>query len=415
MLRQPPSAETTFYSYSPTSVLYDVFDSTATQLSGAHLTLIRRAADDGEGQTWRTRRRAVEERRRAVDPDDRDALVQHTRLWLSEIAALRGRLSEAAAPESHHVSPEDLESVFEDPDDGVREFVFHGHAPSPSPVLVLLGAQPAAGKSRVQAALVRRRPDLVPVTGDRLRAFHPHHSDLMRQDPLAMPNATAQACGAWVRMCIGHALDNRHSLLLEGTFRDPRTTLATAERFAGAGYRVEVVAIGVREEVSRLDSVNRYLSPGSVVNRWTPANAHDLGYRMCPRTVAACEASPHVHRITVVDQSGAAHFDNERGPDGAWTGPPGAEAALLRLRERPFDSEEARIWLYRRDDYTAAVAGRGELTPTTLPTFASLCADADRVAEYAYSGPWDFRLRRRNAARQRMYRRLLDSAARNTG
>ncbi|GAA3730936.1 hypothetical protein HDA32_005605 [Spinactinospora alkalitolerans] len=319
----------------------------------------------------------------------------------------------AISSERYRLSDEALKDRF---DEYVRAYVFEEHAPSGSPVLVLLGAQPAAGKSRAQQAVVRAYPGIVSLSGDDLRQFHPDYDDLMEQDPLAMPNATAQASGAWVAMSIDHARENGYSLLLEGVFRDPEMTLGTAAEFAQSPkkYRVEVVSLGVPEEVSRLDSVRRYLSPGDSPARWTPATAHDLGYRMSPQTVQACENSEHVHRITITDRSGADLFTNERGPDGAWTGPTGAKDAMLQARQRPLDPAAARDWLARRDDYTAAMVEREELNATTLPTLERLHADADRIAAQAYPHPEDARLKHRHAAGQHVHRHIIDSAAHGT-
>lgn len=274
---------------------------------------------------------------------------------------------------SHHLTDSRLKQRF---DSRVRDYVFAGHTPGDTPVLVLLGAQPAAGKSKAQATITREHPGIVTLTGDELRQFHPHYDELMEHDPLAMPNATAQASGAWVGMSIDHARQNGYSLLLEGIFRDPDMTMGTAHEFAESGYRVHVVALGVNERVSRLDSVNRYLSPGPDANRWTPATAHDLGYRMCPHTVQAAEDSPHVHRITITDRTGQSLFTNTRTPEGGWTGPIGAKDALLAGRERTLAPNSARSWLSRREDYTAALISRGELGPTTQPTLEKLHADA---------------------------------------
>src|SRR5690606_23939959 len=106
----------------------------------------------------------------------------------------------------------------------VRRFVFEGYPkPVGRPTLVLLGAQPAAGKSSAAAGLERRHPggDLVPLTGDELRPFHPDYDEIVAEDPLRMPNATAQASGQWVKRSIDYAEHERHSLLIEGVFRDP--------------------------------------------------------------------------------------------------------------------------------------------------------------------------------------------------
>lgn len=311
---------------------------------------------------------------------------------------------------SHQVSEEQLKSTFHAQ---VKGYVFDEAVPSDAPVLVLLGAQPAAGKSRAQAVLEQEHPGIVTLTGDELRRFHPDYRELMKRDPLAMPNATAQASGAWVGMSIDHARENGYSLLLEGTFRDPDMTTDTAREFADAGYHVRVVALGVNDKVSRIDSVNRYLTPGPDSNRWTPAAAHDLGYRRAPDTVQACEDSPHVHQITITDRSGQDLFTNHR-QDGVWQGPTGARDALLAARDRPWEGQQARSWLARREDYTAAMIERGDLDERTLPTFEELHRDADEVAQQAWPAPEDDRPRRRHRSTQRVHSHILDSAASGT-
>lgn len=311
----------------------------------------------------------------------------------------------------YRLSGEELHSRFRGT---VSRTVFDDYEPSAEPTLVLLGAQPAAGKSRSRARLLEQHPDMVPLDGDALRKSHPAYAELMRTDPVAMPNATAQASGAWVGMSIDHAREHRYSLMLEGTFRDPDMTLNTAREFARDGYHVHVVGLGVNEKTSRLDGVNRYLSPGPDSNRWTPADAHDVGYRHAPDTVQACEDSPHVHQITITDRSGESLFGNRRGPDGAWQGPTGARDALLAARDRTWETEHARSWLTRREDYTADMIRRNNLDERTLPTFQRLHRDADEVAQRAWPEPEDDRSRRRHQSVQRVHRHILDSAASGT-
>lgn len=77
-----------------------------------------------------------------------------------------------------------------------------------------------------------------------------------------MPNATGPTVAAWVRWCIDHALAERMSLVLEGTFRDADVVSATVRRFAQAGYVTEAVVLAVRPELSRLDTFLRYVNVG---------------------------------------------------------------------------------------------------------------------------------------------------------
>lgn len=241
-------------------------------------------------------------------------------------------------------------------EDRVKEFVFGGYSPQVDPVLVLLGGQPAAGKSQAMAAAEQRHSDrqLVPLTGDELRSFHPDYQRLLDEEPWLFPQATGQASGAWVRMSIEYARDHGYSLILEGIFRDPAMTVATAEEFA-LTHRVEVVGLAVRAERSRLDSLHRYLDGG----RWTPPHVHDLALPQMLETIAAVEGSPAVKRVTITDRTGADRYVNERTPQGAWGAEPAAVQAVHSVRARPLPPEEAAGWLERREDIVLSFAARG--------------------------------------------------------
>ena len=130
-----------------------------------------------------------------------------------------------------------LRRVFEEE---ARDDLFAGHAPQEQPVLVLLGGQPAAGKTRAQHAILAQHvaDDLVEITGDDLREYHPDFRRLATRAPFEMPAATAPVSGGLVKLALDHALERRYSVLLEGTFRDPGMVTGTATRFADAGYRV---------------------------------------------------------------------------------------------------------------------------------------------------------------------------------
>ncbi|MFV5994955.1 zeta toxin family protein [Streptomyces sp. NPDC056231] len=273
----------------------------------------------------------------------------------------------------------------------VQRYVFDGYQPQPDqPVLVLLGAQPAAGKSQAMQATQRayEGADLVPLTGDELRSLHPRYDELRREGPQTFETGTAQASGPWVRMSIDYALKNRYSLVLEGVFRDPAMTISTAERFAAAGFRVEIVALGVREERSRLDALHRFLTPGTgLPGRWTPPELQDLSYRMMPETVAAAEASAIVQRITITNRTGADLYVNERSPDGRWRSAPAAVQALQSERARPLPATEAQSWLSRYQQVIVTFAGEGRVDEASGGVLQRLTADADAVVAMAYPDP----------------------------
>ena len=290
----------------------------------------------------------------------------------------------------------------------VRPYVFGGHQPSASPRLVLVGAQPGAGKSRAVARILSADPDtdFVYVTGDALRPFDPQYANLLRTDPLAMANATGPAVARWVRACIDHALTHRYSLVLEGTFRDLDVVAATLRRFAEAGYHSEAVVLAVRPERSRLDCLLRWLGTDPTEPaRWTPPTAHDTSFARLPHTVAALNDVTELHRVTVHTRTQIV-FTDERQADGQWQHPNRASAVLRAEHQRPLDADAAKAWL---EQYHWAIETSEQL-PTidarAVPLYLVILEDADRIATMATPDPADPR-RRQHADAQRRAMEIL--------
>jgi UDP-N-acetylglucosamine kinase len=285
----------------------------------------------------------------------------------------------------------------------VRGYVFDGHRPANRPLLALLGGQPGSGKSHAMAQLQRLREseDLVGLTGDALRPFHPRYQALLA-DPFLLPNAVAPVTSEWVRRSIDHALGRRYSLVLEGTYRDPDVVAETIRRFAAAGYRTELVVLAVRQERSRLDSLLRFVNPGAVApGRWTPPSAHDTAYEQLPGNVRRLEDVAELDHVAVRRRS-AEVYSNERGPGRAWRRPGRAHEALVEEWGRPFEAAEAREWLrlYRGVMFNALAHNRAD--PRIVAVCAALHGDADRVAEMAHPDPDDPDRERHAASQQQL-------------
>lgn len=244
-----------------------------------------------------------------------------------------------------------LDSVFTT---RVRVVLFTGHQPRPTaPVLVLPGGQPAAGKTRAQRTILDEHADddLVEITGDDLRMFHPDYAQLADHEPFAMPGKTAPVSGGLVARALDHAFAGRYSVLLEGTFRDPQMVAATATRFADAGYRVEVAAVATPGPVSRLSAEIRSLDIGyPAVGRWTPPAAHETA--------------------------------NSRTETGEWEQPAAAARALRAEQQRRLDDREAARWLVDyAEAFRKATVRPGYLSAATAPTYLRLQDDAQRMIQ----------------------------------
>jgi hypothetical protein len=90
---------------------------------------------------------------------------------------------------------------------------------------------------------------------------------------------------------------------MEGTYRNPEAVIADAEQFAQVGIPVEVVALAVREERSRLDALGRSLPAADAeMGRWVFPDRQVEAYCSVPAAVAAAEAIPAVQRVIVTSR-----------------------------------------------------------------------------------------------------------------
>jgi UDP-N-acetylglucosamine kinase len=237
-----------------------------------------------------------------------------------------------------------------------------------TPTLILLGGQAGSGKSRTSARLVAEHDGMIALSGDDLRIFHPHYRDLVTNEPERSGPILAEATRLWVRAAIQDCLEERRSLLLEGSFGDANVTLATARRFGEAGYNAHVVAMASPRVLSIVTAASRYLRDlkAGAPSRFTSLSAHDRGYDGTARLVDALEATADVDRLTLLSRNGTVLLD--RSSDTSETDAPfkGARQALHEGRHP--DSWGARSTmelLGELKQITAYALASGQLTRET--------------------------------------------------
>ncbi|RNI20743.1 zeta toxin family protein [Flexivirga caeni] len=233
----------------------------------------------------------------------------------------------------------------------VRDRVFEGATASSAPVVVLLGGQPGAGKTAAAGRASQLHPGQQPIVleGDDYRRFHPDYKQLVRDDPLRMPEVTQSVSGPMVAAAVDHAQRERISVVLEGTFRDPAMVTDTAAEFHRAGFAVDAVVVAVPPVQSLISTVDRYVS--SVENdqdgRWTPVAAHDAALAGMPATVQALGESEYVDQVTIMARDGSI-LQDLTGPATVERGR-AAGRAVIDEQRRPLTSPERSAWLQLHD------------------------------------------------------------------
>lgn len=254
-----------------------------------------------------------------------------------------------SADDDYTLSPHELDDIF---DRAVAPALFGAATRSRSPLLILVGAQPGAGKTRAgRDAAHESGQHVVRIIGDDLRSFHPAYRQLLTEHPSAMPDATAQASGAWVERSAAFAADHRISTLIEGTFRNPAVPLGTAERFTDAGFTAETHLVAVSPEISHLSIASRFVEDERTHGeaRFTSLTAHDAAFEALTDTMRQLSApdSP-ISRIVVRSRDGIV-FNRTRTPGRSIRG------ALTHAKDewdRPMEDLQYQRWSTAADDVT---------------------------------------------------------------
>lgn len=194
--------------------------------------------------------------------------------------------------------------------DEIAPNLFEGAAISPSPVVVLLGGQPGAGKSRATDVLtaIHAEEDLVLIEGDAFRRHHPQYECTLRSDPTRMPDVTAALAGEWTAMAVEHALANQHSAVIEGTWRTLTVPADTARRAHDLGWSTHAAVVAVPAPVSLVATLTRFYDADPSMARWTPVAAHDQAIAALPDTVRDLAGSESVDRFTILDRDGVTYL-----------------------------------------------------------------------------------------------------------
>ena len=197
------------------SVLYDVFYESTTMLAGRMLAQQRLAVVQGdrhgERQAETDRIRLLSERD-GIDPTDHETLI---RTKLANDSERRARAS-AVAP-WHKTGGRPMIDMGRIWNKDILPTI--GRVPrSDEPCTVFVGGQPGAGKTRATHMVLGMGlydRQLLNVNGDDLRQYHPDYDRLCDEEPLAMPERTAKASAAWIRMTMEYAAENRITAIVE--------------------------------------------------------------------------------------------------------------------------------------------------------------------------------------------------------
>ncbi|MGW6571967.1 zeta toxin family protein [Streptomyces sp. NPDC054945] len=203
----------------------------------------------------------------------------------------------------------------------------------PDPLVVYLVAEPGA-RSLEAGWMLRRamRPGTVLLDPGQLRGSHPDYFQLVIDQPRTAREAVRPDSEAWQDEAEAYVRERRGELVIKSAFADVGQFIASAARFARAGYRIEVAAVAARAADSRQRTLVNYVRALELdVHSELPTRAaHAQACAVGADIVAAAAADPAVAAVRVIDGDHRA-----LGLD-RW-----ACWALAAARRRPYTAQEA--------------------------------------------------------------------------
>lgn len=178
------------------------------------------------------------------------------------------------------------------------------------PLSILLGGQPAAGKTRlidpIRQSIANRQ--FVVINGDEFRTYHPRYVALSEQHGAEAPRLTQPFSNALVEFAKQECLQRRHDMIIEGTMRTFGVIERTVAELRQHNYRVEGHVLAIPAQDSLLGIFRRYEGELQLTGfgRFSAIAIHDEAYRQIPHNVQAAHAQQLFDRIVLYrrDKSG---------------------------------------------------------------------------------------------------------------
>lgn len=214
------------------------------------------------------------------------------------------------------------------------------------PLLVIVGGQPGAGKSR-QAETVMHvlgmRGGAAHIDGDLFKPHHPEYARLRLHDDRTAGAYTRLDTRAWCAMAEDRAQTRRVDVVLDSAMASPESMASTTERFRTASYQVHVLAIATPAAVSTLSMADRYaeMRARHGFGRFVSRANHDACYTDMLETATRIDSDRNVNAVFARRRDDVTLYMNDRLPNGSWRNEPGLARAVDAERSRPWTRQES--------------------------------------------------------------------------
>jgi UDP-N-acetylglucosamine kinase len=199
-----------------------------------------------------------------------------------------------------------------------RQVNFEKYSPSDDKHLIILGGQPASGKSSIIEKISKEYGNnIICLNGDEFKPLFPNYEQLARENPDQTSKMVQPYSNYVVDNLKQEAIDKGLNTLIEGTMRTSKAPLETIEMFTNNGYTAEAYVVSSNYFNSRIGIEQRYEDEfakqgfGRMVN---PLN-HNEAYHNIPNTLQELVNSGKLANITVATREAEILAETAKGDD----------------------------------------------------------------------------------------------------
>jgi hypothetical protein len=187
------------------------------------------------------------------------------------------------------------------------------------PTAIILGGQPACGKSCV-INILNRNSNFLVINGDDYRPFHPDFTNLICNYPAEFPTITQNFSNIFTENLIKDGAALRYNLIIEGTMRNPDVPTKTAALLHEQDYRVGAAVIAAHPKITELGTYLRYVEQVEVsgYGRLADISSHNQACTGLLSSVDALYSSKSVDFINIYSYQGKKLLKSYELAGGEW-------------------------------------------------------------------------------------------------
>ena len=219
----------------------------------------------------------------------------------------------------------------------------NGKYAADSPVVVILGAQPGAGKTELERITrVELGGNVVNCNADIFRDFHPQAEEIKQRFEDYYPQITAPFAQEWNKGLREYCEANRLNYILETTFSSGPKMNETIAELQQKGYRVEIKLLAVHPKLSLLSTHVRFeeMKLKENTGRLVGKEAHDNRYYMLAPTLFVVQGAELYNKLQLYGRSITMDGNNyQQGVSLIGTNPPNGVQLLQEEIDRKWTAE----------------------------------------------------------------------------